>query len=167
MRSAALWNGVSIKPVAPGRYHLSVLFATIWVALALFAVAEAGKGPLVADGRPPWWARPAWILGALFAILHSVIAFAVRYNWDHEAAVRATATQAAQIYGVAWRGSLYVNYVFLALWLLVAWPWRHWVWRVFVLMMVVNGAIIFARPAARPFGVVLVAVLVWAWWRRR
>jgi hypothetical protein len=144
-----------------------VLFVTIWVALALFAVAEAGKGPLVADGRPPWWARPAWILGALFAILHSVIAFAVRYNWDHETAVRATATQAAEIYGVAWRGSLYVNYVFLALWLLVAWPWRHWVWRVFVLTMVVNGAIMFARPAARPFGVILVAVLLWAWWRRR
>src|SRR5438876_9284905 len=31
----------------------------------------------------------------------------------HEAAVRSTATQAAEIYGVAWRGSLYVNYVFL------------------------------------------------------
>jgi hypothetical protein len=31
-----------------------VLFVTIWVALALFAVAEAGKGPLVTDGRPPW-----------------------------------------------------------------------------------------------------------------
>jgi hypothetical protein len=94
-----------------------MLFVTIWIALALFAIGEAGKGPLVTDGRPPWWARPAWILGALFAIVHSLIAFAVRYHWDHEAAVRATATQAAEIYGVAWRGSLYVNYVFLALWL--------------------------------------------------
>jgi len=97
-----------------GRYYLFVLFVTIWVALALFAVAEAGKGPLLTDGRPPWWARLAFILGALLAIIHSLIAFAVRYNWDHEAAVRSTATRAAEIYGVAWRGSLYVNYVLVA-----------------------------------------------------
>jgi len=144
-----------------------VLFVTIWVALALFVVAEVGKGPLATDGRPQQWARPAWIAGALLAIVHAVIAFAVRYHWDHEAAVRGTAAQAAEIYGVAWRGSLYVNYVFLALWLLVAWSWRHWAWRTFVLMMIANGAIVFARPVARPFGAVLVAVLCWAWWPRR
>jgi hypothetical protein len=103
-----------------------VLFVTIWAALALLVVAEAGKGPLATNGRSPRWARPAWITGALLAIVHAVIAFAVRYRWDHEAAVRATAAQSAEIYGVGWRGSLYVNYVFLALWLLAAWSWRHW-----------------------------------------
>ena len=30
-----------------------------------------------------------------------------------------------------------------------------------------NGAIVFARPAARPFGAVLTAALLWAWWPRR
>jgi hypothetical protein len=50
--------------------------------------------------------------------------------------------------------------------LLVAWDWRHWAWRVFVLMMVANGAIVFARPAARPFGAMLAAALLWAWWPR-
>jgi hypothetical protein len=144
-----------------------VLFVTIWMALALMVIAEVGKGPLAIDGRPPWWAWPAWIAGAVLAIVHAVIAFAVRYHWDHEAAVLATAAQAAEIYGVAWRGSLYVNYVFLALWLLAAWSWRYWAWRAFVVTMIVNGAIVFARPAARPFGAVLVAVLCWAWWPRR
>jgi hypothetical protein len=38
---------------------------------------------------------------------------------------------------------------------------------VFVLTMVVNGAIVFARPTARPFGVLLTAVLLWAWQPRR
>ena len=144
-----------------------MLFVTIWVALALLVMAEGGKGRFATDGRPPWWARPAWISGALLAIFHSLIAFAVRYNWDHEAAVRATATQAAEIYGVAWRGSLYVNYIFLAIWLLAAWSWRHWAWRAFVLMMVVNGAIVFARPSAQPFGVALVGALFWVWRPRR
>jgi len=143
-----------------------VLFATIWVALALFVAAEAGKGPLQASGRPPRWARPAWISGAILAIVHALVAFDVRYGWDHDAAVTATAAQAADLYGFAWRGSLYVNYAFLGLWLLAAWTWRHWAWRAFVLMMIVNGAIIFARPAARPLGAMLVAALLWAWWPR-
>ena len=141
-----------------------MLFATIWVALALFVVAETGKGPLATGGRAAGWARPAWIAGALLAIGHAVIALAARYGWDHEAAVRATAAQSADVYGFAWRGSIYVNYVFLALWLLAAWSWRHWAWRAFVVTMIVNGTIVFARPAARPFGAALVMALVWAWW---
>jgi len=40
-----------------------------------------------------------------------------------------------------------------ALWLLAAWSWRHWAWRAFVLTMVVNAAIVFARPSAHPLGV--------------
>ena len=142
-----------------------MLLVTIWVALALFAAGEAGKGPLAVNGRPPWWARPVWIAGAVLAIVHALIAFDVRYDWNHDAAVTATAAQAADLYGFAWRGSLYVNYAFLALWL-AAWAWRHWAWRAFVLLMIVNGAIVFARPAARPFGAVLVAALVWVWWPR-
>jgi hypothetical protein len=143
-----------------------VLFVTIWAALVLFVAAEAGKGPLMVNGQPPQWARPAWIAGAIMAIVHALIAIDVSYNWDHDAAVRGTANQAAALYGFAWQGSIYVNYVFLLLWLLAAWTWRHWAWRAFVLTMLVNGAIVFARPMARPFGVVLVAALLWAWWPR-
>lgn len=139
-----------------------MLFATIWAALTLFAAGEAGKGPLAVNGRPPRWAKPLWIAGAVLAIVHALIAFDVRYNWNHDAAVTATAAQAAELYGFAWRGSLYVNYAFLGLWL-AAWSWRSWAWRAFVLTMIVNGAIVFARPTARPFGVVLVAALLWAW----
>ena len=143
-----------------------MLLVTIWLALGLFVVAESGKGPFASSGGAARWARPAWIAGALLAIVHAVIALAVRYGWDHDAAVRATADQSAAVYGFAWRGSIYVNYVFLALWLLAAWSWRHWAWRAFVLTMMVNGAIVFARPAARPIGAALVIALVWAWWPR-
>jgi hypothetical protein len=144
-----------------------MLYMTIWVALVLFVAAEAGKGPLTTDGRRPRWARPAFITGALLAIVHAAVAVGSRYGWDHERAVIATAAQSAQIYGVAWRGSIYVNYLFLALWLFLAWSWRHWVWRAFVLTMIINGAFVFARPAWRPLGALLVGVLCWAWWPRR
>jgi hypothetical protein len=144
-----------------------VLFATVWVALVLLVVAEAGKGPLATSGRPTWWARPAWITGGVLAIVHAFTALVVRYNGDHEAAVQATAAQAASIYGLGWRGSIYVNYLFLVLWLVAAWSWQHWAWRALVATMVINGAIVFARPVARPFGVMLAVALCWAWWPRR
>jgi hypothetical protein len=139
------------------------LYATIWIALVLLVAAEVGKGPLALDGRPARWARMAWLTGGALAIVHAVVALAIRYRWDHALAVRETARQGAALYGFAWSGSIYVNYVFLALWIALAWRWRNWIWRLFVLVMVVNGAILFARPGARPFGALLVALLVWAW----
>lgn len=144
----------------------SFIYATIWIALALLVAAEIGRGPLARDGHPARWARPAWLAGGALAIVHALLALAVRYGWDHALAVRETARQGAALYGFAWSGSIYVNYVFLALWITIAWRWRNWVWRVFVLVMVVNGAVLFARPGARPFGAVLVGLLVWAWTKR-
>lgn len=140
-----------------------LLSATIWIALVLLVAAEVGKGPLAHGGRPAHWVRPAWLAGGALAIIHAVLALAIRYRWDHALAVRETASQGAALYGFTWSGSIYVNYVFLALWIAVAWRWQNWLWRLFVLVMVVNGAILFARPIARPFGALLAALLVWAW----
>lgn len=135
-----------------------LLYATIWIALSLLVIAEIGQ--------PARWARVAWITAGILAASHAAIALAVRYHWDHALAVRETARQGAALYGFAWSGSIYVNYLFLALWITVGWRWRHWLWRLFILVMVANGAIVFARPAARPFGGILVALLVWAWMKR-
>ena len=139
------------------------LYVTIWLALALLVAAEIGKGPLARGGRPARWARAAWLTGGVFAIVHAVLALEIRYHWDHALAVRETARQGAALYGFAWSGSIYVNYLFLALWMAVAWRWQNWLWRLFVLVMIVNGAILFARPIARPFGALLAALLIWAW----
>ncbi len=148
---------------------MTFLYLTIWAALALLVAAEIGKGPLARDGRPARWARPAWLAGGALAIVHAVLALAIRYHWDHALAVRETARQGAAVYGFVgvvardFSPAIYVNYLFLALWITLAWRWRNWWWRFFVLVMVVNGAILFARPAARPFGVLLIALLLWAW----
>jgi hypothetical protein len=139
------------------------LYASIWIALVLLVAAEIGKGPLALDGRPARWAHAAWLTGGVLAIVHALLALAIRYHWDHALAVRETASQGAALYGFAWSGSIYVNYVFLAVWIALAWRWRNWFWRLFVLVMVVNGAILFARPGTRPFGALLVALLLWAW----
>jgi hypothetical protein len=151
------------------------LYATIWVALSLFVIAEAGKVRR-ATHRSPAWAWPAFAAGAVLAAIHVLIALAVQYEWDHEAAVSSTAEQAATVYGFMWRGSIYVSYVFVLLWLVEAVRWRlnpamysarapltTWVLRFFVLLIIVNGAIVFATYPMRLLGVVIAGALVWMW----
>jgi hypothetical protein len=108
-----------------------------------------------------------------------MLAFAIAYDWSHEAAVRDTARQTAARTGLDWGGGIYVNYVFLALWFGdAAWWWiapasylhkpvkleRARV--IFFLFMFVNGAIVFAGTAARVVGVMAVAAICLAWARQ-
>ena len=69
-------------------------------------------------------ARAIWTLGIALALVHVVLAFQLVYAWDHEAAVVATVRQTADRFGRGWRGGIYVNYVFLAIWFAdVCWWW--------------------------------------------
>jgi hypothetical protein len=152
------------------------LYSTIWLALALFALAEAGKRQWFDRGTAPAWAWPAWVLGAGLCTVHITLAFAARHHWSHASAVRETARQTAEVYGVAWGGGVYVNYVFLAAWWAEAWWWRiypvhyfgrrpsiTWVLRGFYAVILVNAAIVFASVERRALGVLLVVALGWTW----
>jgi hypothetical protein len=121
------------------------------------------------------WARTAWTVAILLAAIHVGLAFHFVYGWNHETAVVETARQAADRFGVGWRGSIYVNYVFLAIWLAdVCWWWaapashgsrsiRFEIARLatFVFMFV-NGAIIFASGIGRLAGIAAVAAVLLA-----
>jgi hypothetical protein len=102
------------------------------------------------------------------------------YAWSHEAAIEATVRQAADRFGAGWRGGIYVNYVFLAIWLAdVCWWWAapasrasrpravEAARRALFLSMFVNGAVVFASGAGRVIGSVAVfSALVAAFARR-
>lgn len=121
------------------------------------------------------WARTAWTVAILLAAIHVGLAFHFVYAWNHETAVVETARQAAERFGVGWRGSIYVNYVFLGVWLAdVCWWWaapashgsrsiRFEIARLatFVFMFV-NGAIIFASGIGRLAGIAAVAAVLLA-----
>ena len=125
-------------------------------------------------------ARAMWTIAIGLALVHVALAFHLVYAWDHEAAVIATAQQAADRFGWGWRGSIYFNYVFLALWLAdVCWWWlapRSHASRSTTLevsrlaifaFMFANGAVIFASGAGRVVGIVsLSAVLIASLTRR-
>jgi len=154
------------------------LYATIWIALVLFVVAETGRGRFADRSGPPPWARPALGIGALLLVAHVAIALHHRYGWNHELAIRETARQAASIYGFEWRGNIFVSYAFVLLWCAEVVLWRGhslrrsarsqvllWAWRGFFFVVIANGAIVFATTtASRILGGLLVTALVWAWW---
>jgi hypothetical protein len=156
----------------------TALYATTWMALALFVAAEAGRQRLSPPDRPAAWARPALILGVLLMVCHVLLALGFRYGWNHDAAVRETARQAAAVYGFEWRGNIYVSYAFVVLWFVEVWRWPAradrgtaatdgigWALRAFFFSIIFNGAVVFATTAwSRALGVVLVTGLVWAWW---
>ena len=152
------------------------LYVSIWLALVALLAGEIGRRRNRQTLVTARWAILCSLGGVLLAGVHTLLALGVAYGWDHERAVTVTAERAATVYGVAWPGSLYVNYVFLAWWLLdTIWWWRapasfvwrpwpiEWLWRITVFTMVVNGAVIFASPAGRMIGVPLVAALLLVW----
>jgi hypothetical protein len=153
------------------------LYATIWVALVALLLGELGRRRNRQTGVTTRWAIVASAIGVVFTAAHILIALAVVYDWDHARAATVTAQRAATVYGVAWPLSLYVNYVFLAWWLLdTLWWWRatpsfltrsplmEWAWRLTAFTMVVNGAVIFASTGGRIAGIPLTAALVFVWW---
>lgn len=153
------------------------LYATIWIALALFAAAEAGRTRLASPQGPASWAWAAWTAGGVLVVVHVLVALDLRYNWDHALAVSETARRSAEVYGSAWRGGLYVNYLFVLAWFVESWRWRRslkrntplspaatWALRAFFLLIIANGAIVFAvHTAGRVAGALIVAVLAWSW----
>ena len=149
------------------------LYATIWVSLTLFTAAELGR----ARHPPRTWAWPAFVLGLALALTHTILSFAIVHGWSHRSAVAATAEQTAQVFGIAVGAGLYVNYVFFAVWFADAMWWRVaggsatrpaaavWALRAFYLVIIFNGAVIFAAGWRRAIGIALVVTLVLAWTR--
>jgi hypothetical protein len=149
---------------------LTIVRGTIVVATVAWALGEVLMRRLAFDRL----ARGVWTSGIALALLHVVLAFEFVYVWDHGAAVAATAQQTADLVGWRWGGGIYINYIFLALWLAdVCWWWVAPVTHatrsvlfettrlaLFVFMFF-NGAVVFATPPTRIVGLAaIVAVLI-------
>jgi hypothetical protein len=140
--------------------------------LAATIAWAAGEALMKRSRRSDRWARAIWTVGIALALLHVVFAFHLIYRWDHDAAVAATAQQTADLIGWGWRGGIYVNYVFLALWLAdVCWWWvapdshvsrsrRFEMSRLALFaFMFFNGAVLFASGAGRGVGIASMIVV--------
>ncbi len=151
---------------------LTIVRGTMILATIAWAVGEMlmRRSPL--SDR---WARGIWTMGIALALIHVVLAFALVYGWDHAAAVAATAQQTADRLGWGWRGGIYVNYVFLAVWFAdVCWWWaapashatrslRIETARLMLFtFMFFNAAVVFASASRRLVGIAAVAAALLA-----
>jgi hypothetical protein len=149
---------------------------TIWLALTLYVAAEMLRAAAPGGGAQGK-ARVLNSLGCAAFLAHVACAFHFYHHWSHAAAYADTARQTADYFGWRWGGGLYFNYAFLLLWVgqaIISWTkpdysargWPVWVVRGFVLLMVVNGAVIFARGPVKWFGLFLCLALLLCWYLR-
>jgi len=113
-----------------------------------------------------------WCLGALFALAHSVGAMLTFHHGSQEAALESTARQTELLLGMRIGTGLYVNYLFVIVWLADAalrllvqnryskFPisYRYWVLG-FLIFIAINGAIVFQSGSTRYVGIACLAIL--------
>ena len=151
---------------------VAATYLTIWIALALFVLGELGRA---AGDRSPLWrrARTVSAAGLALALVHTALAFAVFHGWSHADAVRNTAQQTEEVFGVRVGAGVFVNYLFFAVWFLDVLFWRPAslptagtrVLHAFYLVIIFNAAVVFAAGWRRAAGIVIVAALMAAWRR--
>ena len=151
----------------------AIVRATMLMATVVWAWVEVLKIRRPGQVDP---ARRLWTAGIALALIHAVVAFDVAYQWSHEAALIDTARRTAAVTGVAWGGGIFVNYLFLAIWVADGlWWWAAPVaylrrpvalerarLALFVFMFL-NGAILFAGNAARAVGIPAVVTVCMTW----
>ena len=154
---------------------MTIVYASIWLAMVLFIAGESGRAFTPADRKPPAWAAWTFLAGCIIAIVHTVLAFAIAHNWSHADAVHDTARLTKEMYGVDFGQALYMNYVFLAVWLMDAVWWMAapagyvrpapvtWTLRGFYMIYLFNAMVVFAHDWRRILGLVFVSWLARIW----
>lgn len=148
------------------------VYGAVAGAIVSWAASEVARATMVR--------RAFWSLAAALMLVHSVAAFGAIYGWSHEVAVVATARQTQDLTGFDSGSGIYVNYVFLLIWIADAvWWWQapaHYAARPgwlshfvdgFVWFMFLNGAVIFADGWMRAIGGAAVLTVLIAWIGRR
>lgn len=151
------------------------VFTTIWLAVLLFVAGESGRALSPGATKPPRWAWWCFFLGCLIAIVHTLLALAIVHQWNHADAVHDTMRLTREMYGVDLPAALYMNYVFLAVWLADALWWAAspagyvrprivtWSLRGFYMLYLFNALVVFSHEWRRILGVVLLSWLARIW----
>jgi hypothetical protein len=102
-------------------------------------------------------------------VLHAASALNYYHHWSHESAYLETARQTKEIFGLDWGGGLWINYGFIAAWIVdtIWWWWRGLpafrrrprtlvvIWHAVFLFMVFNATVVFKTGVLRVLGLVL------------
>ena len=143
----------------------------IWIALASYVVAWGCRWRDPETCFNAGWPRFWWTLACAAYLAHVVVAFHAFHHWSHNHAVAHTQEQSGFGQGIWVSYLLTAFWVFdvIAIWLVrPARPvWFSRTWHAFLLFMLFNGAVVFARGASLAFGLGCFSVLVVLWARRK
>ena len=147
-----------------------MLRLTIWTSVLAWAASEVLRPPSRNASARLRAARAMFTAGAVLLVVHTILAFQIAHGWSHDAAFAETARRTELMTGVASGAGLYLNYAFMAVWVMdAAWWWlqpRGYVQRAraidlsvfaFFVFMFINGAVVFAAGRMRIAGAAAVA----------
>ena len=150
---------------------------TIWIALGGYALGTVTHFAFRENLKWQARARWAWTVGCFGLLTHTICAYHYYHAWSQTSAYRETARQTAEVFGLDWGGGLYINYAFIAAWMLDAvWWWRSLeaynqrprtlalAWHGFFLFIVFNATVVFKTGALRWLGLVWVVGVGILWW---
>lgn len=136
-----------------------VTVITVAIAIPLWSAAMIWRG-----GAVKW----LWTIAFGVFCVHIVAAYAEYYEWSHAVAWQRTAEETARLFGIESGFGLIVNYLFLLV--LAIDLVRHFTgkqspaWRLsvdgFVILMILNGAVVFGSTLSRWIGGICLAALV-------
>ena len=144
------------------------------ICMVLFFAMRISKPTL--QGSALELAKSFWLIGSLLSLLHALATMAFYHQFQHALAYQDTAHQTEQAIGVAVGFGIWLNYLFVLVWILDA-LWmngfttnyfaRHrafnWLSYGFLGFIALNGAIVFESGPVRWVGVFAILVLVVIW----
>jgi hypothetical protein len=106
-------------------------------------------------------------VGCIALVLHAASALDYYHHWSQQSAYLETARQTKEIFGLDWGGGLWINYGFIAAWIIdTIWWWRGLpafrrrprslvvAWHAVFLFMVFNATVVFKTGVLRGLGLV-------------
>jgi len=122
------------------------------------------------------WVRVAWLSGVICSLYHSIGALLAFHEGSHDAAFKSTAKQTEDMLGFSFGIGLYVNYLFVSVWLLDALfrflkpeayhkmgAYFHWTVYSFLSFIAINGTVVFKDGWIRWLTLAAITGLVAMW----
>ena len=122
--------------------------------------------------------KVVWSTACLFAAVHAYLALSDVHQWNHQHAFDHIANETERVLGFRFGYGVYFNYLFVIVWIAdVIWLWSSpesyqkrsnrlsSAFHLFLILIMVNGAVVFRDGLPRYLGTVVIASILVTWWR--
>jgi len=153
-----------------------VLAISIYVSASLYTIA---LGLILSkQHQTTTLFKVVWSTACLFAAVHAYLALSDVHQWNHQHAFDHIANETERVLGFRFGYGVYFNYLFVIVWIAdVIWLWSSpesyqnrsnrlsSAFHLFLILIMVNGAVVFRDGLPRYLGIVVIASILVTWWR--